>query len=346
MEVMMIEIDGSVGEGGGQVIRTAIALSAVTGKPCRVFNIRKGRPNPGLKAQHMEAIKAVQHLCNARVSGLSIGSTEITFTPEKIKSGEININIQTAGSIGLVLQAVMIPAMHAPAPVKIKSSGGATNGRWAPPLNYIKYVLLPLLEKMGYSMSLEIKRYGYFPKGGAVVDAVIEPRKLFSLDLTEKGELLSITGTSHASESLRKARVAERQKDAAVQRLKEKTGVAPDISVIYSDTACPGSGIELQAVFGNSVIGADALGEKNIKAEDVGKQAAEKLLEAINSSACVDEHAEDQLLPYMVLAPPSQIKVPKITGHTRTNIWVIEKFLPVKFEVDEKGGIISVAPIN
>lgn len=341
MENKTIEVDGSHGEGGGQIIRTSIALSAVTEKPCRIFDIRKGRPNPGLQAQHLEAIKSVAVMCGADVEGLDIGSTEVTFIPGKITSDKIGVNIPTAGSIGLVLQAMMIPASRAPAPVSIEFRGGATNGKWAPPLNYTKNVLLPLLAKMGYDARIDIQQYGYYPKGGAVVSVEINPSTLAPLELAERGKLAGIKGVSHASASLQKARVAERQAEACSKAL-SANGLESSISIAYSDAACPGSGVELQAIFENSVVGAGALGEKNIKAEDVGKHAAKKLLESVGSPACVDEYAEDQLLPYMALAPPSRMSVPKITSHTRTNIWVIEKFLSVKFEIDEKNKIISV----
>ncbi len=341
MENKIIEVDGAYGESGGQILRTSVALSAVTGKPCHLFSIRKGRPNPGLQPQHLEAIKAVAVMCGADVEGLDIGSTEVTFIPGKIMSGKIGVNIPTAGSIGLVLQAMMIPAFHAPAPVSIKFHGGATNGKWAPPLNYTKNILLPLLAKMGYNARIDIEQYGYYPKGGALVSVEINPAILVPLELTERGKLIAIKGVSHASASLQKARVAERQAEACNKTL-SANGLESSISIGYSDTICPGSGIELHAVFGKSVVGAGALGEKNIRAEDVGKQAAKKLLEAVGSPACVDGYAEDQLLPYMALAAPSRLNVPKITSHTRTNIWVIEKFLPVKFSIDEKNKIISV----
>ncbi|MBI4170715.1 MAG: RNA 3'-terminal phosphate cyclase [Candidatus Aenigmarchaeota archaeon] len=338
----MIQIDGSVGEAGGQILRTAVALSAVTQKPCRIFNIRKGRPQPGLKHQHLEAIKAVQTLCDADVAGLEIGSTEITFAPGKIKSGEIKVNIPTAGSISLVLQAMMIPALHAESPVKIIFKGGATHGKWAPPINYVKSVLLPLLEKMGYKMSLIVKKYGYYPSGDAVVEVEIMPAKLAALNLIERGKLLSITGITHASLALKNASVAERQETSAAKEIKGGINIVPDITAVYTDTASLGSGVELEAVFEHTILGANALGERNKSAEKVGMEAARALLEQINSTAAVDEYAEDQLLPYMALAAPSRIRAPKITSHTRTNIWVIEKFLPVKFMIDEDEKIISV----
>ncbi len=339
----MIEIDGSTGEGGGQIIRTALALSAVTGKECRIFNIRRGRQNPGLQTQHLEGANAVAALCNAEIRGNKIGSTELKFYPRKIESKKIDISIPTAGSVGLVLQPLMIAASHAESKVEIEINGGATNGKWAPPLNYIKYVLLPLLEKMGYKANIEIKKYGYYPKGGAHVMATINPVHIKPIDLIQRGEIVEIKGISHASKHLEKAKVAERQAKTAEEIIKKELQIAPRISVNYVDALNPGSAIELFATCENSVLGADELGEIKKSAEQVGKEAAEKLIEELKTNACVDEHAEDQLLPFMALAAQggeSMIKVHHLTNHTRTNIWVIEKFLPMKFEIDEKEKVI------
>ncbi|MBI4456949.1 MAG: RNA 3'-terminal phosphate cyclase [Acidobacteria bacterium] len=328
----MIEIDGSYGEGGGQILRTAVALSALTHRPCRVFNIRKGRPQPGLRHQHLEAAKAVQTLCNGEINGAEIGSTDLRFIPHPIRAGMVDVKIPTAGSIGLVLQAMMIPAFRAQDSVTIRFQGGATNGKFAPPLNYLRFVLMPLLQKMGYKANIVIDRYGYFPRGGARITATIHPAQLQPLDLTQRGALQTVSGTSHAALALKKSRVSERQAEAALAAF-NKVGIRGDIDILYSDTICPGAAIELRAIFDNSVIGSDGLGEKGIRAEEVGEKAALALINQLSGPGAVDEYAEDQLLPYMALAPPSRIKAAKITGHAKTNIFVIEKFLPVKFAV-------------
>lgn len=337
----MIEIQGDYLEGGGQILRTAVALSAVTGKPVAIKNIRKGRPKPGLQAQHLESINAIARLCSAEIKGNKLGSTEIEFNPQQIQSGDIDIYIPTAGSVSLVLQPLMIAAMHAGSRIGINIAGGATNGKWAPPLNYVINVLLPLLEKMDYKGNIRIEKYGYYPKGGAHVKAAIEPCSLKPLQLTERGEILSIEGISHAATELEKAKVAERQAKAAETVIKRDLETAPAIAINYVKTQNPGSAVELFARTENSVLGSDCLGEIKKRAEDVGKEAAEDMVKAILKNSAVDEHAEDQLLPYMALAEgKSAISVAEITNHTCTNIWVIEKFLPVKFEIDEKRKII------
>lgn len=331
----MIEIDGSFGEGGGSVVRIAIALSAVTNKPCKIYNIRAKRAKGGLQAQHLEAVKALAKLSDAEVKGAHLGSTALEFHPRKIRSGNISISIPTAGSTGLVLQGLMIAAIHADGNVKITISGGATNGKWAMPLNYATNVLLPLLEKMGYKAIINIERYGYYPKGGSRVSVVIEPCNLFPLMLTERGAVIKIEGVSHAAQELSKAQVVERQQKTARDIIFKELKIAADVRAQYNDTICPGSAIELWALCEKSVLGSDGLGELGKRSEDVGKEAAQHLVEQIRSGAAVDEYAEDQLIPYMALAAGSEIKVPKLTGHTKTNIWLVEQFLPVKFEVKD-----------
>ncbi|MBI5061152.1 MAG: RNA 3'-terminal phosphate cyclase [Candidatus Aenigmarchaeota archaeon] len=340
----MIEIDGSVGEAGGQITRTATALSAILETPCHIFNIRSGRCNPGLKLQHISGIKAIQELCNGKLQNAKLGSTEIWFYPEKIRAKKLDIKIESAGSIGLVLQGLMIAASHLDERLEIAVEGGATSGKWAAPVNYVKNVLMPILEKMGYEASVEIERYGYYPKGGSRVSAWINPCKLKPLQLTEQGKLISINGISHASQHLKNASVAERQADAADKILYDKYSLVPNIEQQYVDSECMGSAIDLFACMENSVMGSEGLGERGKTAEKVGTEAALQLIEQIGSHAPLDKHMSDQILPYIALAAEhgtSKIKVAGVTQHCLTNIWLIEKFLPVKFSVDRGNKIIS-----
>ncbi len=343
----MIEIDGSYGEAGGQILRTVVALSAITGKPVKIFNIRAKRCNPGLQVQHLESIRAVAQLCNAKTKGAELGSTQIEFHPEKISAKRIEIRISTAGSVALSLQGLMFAALHAPQPVEIDIKGGAVAGKWAAPVNYTKYVLLPVLEKMNCHAELQIKKYGYYPKGGAEVFVKIFPSDLKPLRLEEKGALLSIKGISHASSALASKKVAERVAEAAGKTIFEKLKVRPNIEIKYADAACPGCGIELFANYENTVLGSDGLGELKKSAEQVGEEAAKKLIGYCNSDACLDVHMADQILPYLALAKgESKVSLAEITNHCLTNIWVIEKFLPVRFSVQGnlgENGIIGVS---
>jgi len=337
----IIEIDGSYLEGGGQIVRTATSLSAITQKPCRIFNIRANRPNPGLQAQHLYGLRALAKLCNAELKGDKLGSKEIVFIPKKLKGGEVEVKIPTAGSTGLVFQILSLPSAFCEKEVHIKITGGATYGKFAPPMDYIELVLLRILEKMGYKCEIEIKKHGFYPKGGAQVEINIEPcKKFLPLELKERGKFIKIKGISVASEFLRKRKVAERQKQA-VENVLDK---ACDIEIIYDKTLNPGSGITLAIVCENTILGANAIGEKGKTAEEVGKQAANEILTLLNTQACLDEHAADQVLPFIAIAGKGEITVSKITKHCLTNAWVIEKFLPIKFEfqgnLGESGKII------
>jgi len=336
----VVEIDGSRLEGGGQIIRTAVAMSAVSGKPLHVFNIRAKRKQPGLKTQHLEGIKAIASLCGGELKGAVLGSREIFFRPGKLQPKPIEIRVSTAGSIGLIFQSLKLPAAQAGKPVTVHITGGATFGKFAPPVQYTQNVLLPVLEKMGYKATVEIKRHGFYPKGGADVTMTIQPfRDLKPLKLLKQGKVKEIMGVSIASSALQKANVAERQAQAAAEILK-KRGLKGKITPHYVDSACPGSGMVLWARTDGSVMGSDGLGERGKPSEKVGREAANGLLAALDSGAAVDRNLSDQLLPMMAFAPgTSSILVPEITMHAKTNMWVIQKFRNVGFQsrAEKKG---------
>ncbi len=328
----MIEIDGSFLEGGGQIIRTALALSAVTQKACRILNIRAKRPNPGLREQHLQGVKALAKMCSAKVKGAKIGSTELVFVPGKLRGGKFEINIATAGSVGLIFQIISLPAAFCEESVEIEIKGGATYGKFAPPLDYIKMVLLPFLEKLGYKAEVEILNHGFYPKGGARARFFIEPwepvKEFFALERKGKEKILAV---SVASSSLQERKVAERQANIIREYFPECK-----IEIIYSPSLNPGSGVTISALFENCALGGSGIGERGKRAEDVAKEACEELRNVISSQACADEHAGDQLLPFLAFCECAKISVSKISTHAKTNAWVIEKFLPVKFEFFEK----------
>ena len=331
----MIEIDGSYGSGGGQILRTACALSAITKEPCRVFNIRENRPRPGLMPQHLLGIQALVQLCQGKLEGDTLGSQEIKFSPGEAYQNKISINIPTAGSITLVLQALIPPALSAPSPVKIIFDGGATDTFFSPTIDHFQYVFLKILEKMGGKLEINILKRGYYPAGGAKVEVTIYPSKLKNLNLTERGSLKKILAISGASIFLKDKKVAERQL-AGVREVLGKLKLPTEEKVEYYSTQCPGSQICLVAEFVNTVIGTDNLGKLAKRAEDVGKEAAQELLKEQKSQACLDKHLADQILPYLSLSKgQSQITISEITKHCQTNIWVIEKFLDRKFKLKE-----------
>ena len=325
----MIEIDGSRGEGGGQLTRYALILSTITQKPVHIFNIRKGRKELGLKHQHLYAIKALQKLADAKAENVFLGSEEIKYYPGKIKGGNIKIDIETAGSITLLIQNILIPSLFAEKQTRLSITGG-TDVSWSPQIDYLNNIIIPFFRQYSKNIHLNILKRGYYPKGNGKVELVITPKKLNleQINLTKKPVIEEILGISHCSESLRKPEVADRQAIMAKSILDEyKTKVSRE----YCDTLSDGSGITLWIK--DSFIGVDLLGAKGKRAEIVGKEAAENLLKEINSGAAVDKHLMDNIIPLLALAK-GIVKTSEITEHTKTAIWVCEQFLDVKFKIE------------
>lgn len=334
----IIHIDGNYQEGGGQIVRTALALSAITGKPFKATNIRSGRPVPGLKAQHITCVKALQELCNADVEGLKLGSESISFYPKKLQPKNLSIDIGTAGSITLVMQSLLLPLIFTKQETRITLKGG-TDVPWSQPIDYFSNVFCRLIGNVA-DIKVQTKFRGFYPKGGGLAIISIFPKKEFGqFELISHEEILSINGNSFASDSLKGLDVAERQLNSAKNFLEQIAGL--EIGIEYARSLSPGSGIVLWGTYNKTVIGSDALGKKGKPAELVGEEAAKKLIEEINSGAVVDSNAADSLIPFLGVAF-GKIKTSKITKHTLANIYVVEKFLGVKFTIENKDNIISV----
>ncbi|MEM5834881.1 MAG: RNA 3'-terminal phosphate cyclase [Candidatus Aenigmatarchaeota archaeon] len=330
----MILIDGSIGEAGGQILRTSIALSSLLLKPIKVFNIRKGRAKPGLMAQHLAGVKFAGEFCNAEIKGLKIGSTELEFIPKSFNIEDKRIEIGTAGQISLILQTLTPLLIFGGRKVKLEIVGG-TAGLGAPTIHYVKNVLFPLISRQGIKApEIEVLKEGFYPKGGGIVKVGFCPaKKLNSIRLLERGKVRRIKGISIAG-SLSQD-VAERQANSAAKLLKEY-GFETEIIAKSVETFSPGTSITLWAECENSVIGADNIGKKGVKAETIGEECAKELINSIESKAALDKYMADQILIFLALAESeSSVTVEKITQHCLTNIKIIEQMLSVKFKIEE-----------
>ncbi len=334
-----IEIDGSYGESGGQILRTAAGLSILTGKPFRISKIRANRPNPGLQAQHLAGINAAAELCGAEIDGASMGSTDLSFSPGKETKESLEIKIGTAGAVTLVLQALMLPLSVASHKTHLDIEGG-THVAWSPTTGYFRHVFCENMKMMGVSVKSETHEYGFYPKGGGRITVdVIPALKLKPLALGSRGKYVSTEAWSNASRELARPKVAERQLGGANVMLRiDKENVK------YVESQSIGSAITIATRFKDCLLGASALGERSLPAEKVGEQAAAELSRALSSGATIDSRMADQILPYMAIAGGKSVALaPSATNHMKTNIWVIEKFLGDRFRIEygEKNVMVS-----
>jgi RNA 3'-phosphate cyclase len=341
----LLEIDGGQKSGSGTILRLSMALAAIAGQPLHICNIRQSRSQPGLKPQHLEAVLTVARLCNAEIKGASLGSKELWFKPHEIKGGKIEAEIGTAGSIPMLLMAVMPICVFAKQEVRLHVAKGGTDTKNAPTINYVRMVLLSTLSRMGLDGSVTVHKYGYYPKGMGEVTLTVNPcRKLKPIRLERFGNLKSVKGISVCT-FLADKRGAERQRNAAKDVLC-KNGYAVDIQVVNdtSNDMQKGSSIVLWAKSDESaVIGADAIGELGKPSEAVGREAAEKLCTEISAKPTVDVHLADMLIPYLAFAEDSSVFLARqVTGHLETNIWLVEKMLGTKFNVSKENDLWKV----
>ncbi|NWG11340.1 RNA 3'-terminal phosphate cyclase [Candidatus Bathyarchaeota archaeon] len=345
----MIEIDGSQKSGSGTILRLSVALAAILGQPLHIYNIRQNRPQSGLRPQHLEAVLTAARLCDAELEGAELNSRELWFKPRKVKGGKIESEIGTAGSIPMLVMTVLPICIFAENTVQLHVSKGGTDVSHSPTINYMRYVLLPMLKRMGINATLTVHKYGYYPKGMGEITITVEPSQfLTSLRLENFGEIASIKGVSVCT-FLADRKVAERQANKAKSYLKEK-GYKANIQVI-NDKSNPlqkGSSLVLWAeTNANAILGADAIGELRKTSETVGAEAAEKLLEEVSAKPTADVHLADMLIPYIAMAKDkSAFFTRTISNHLETNIWLAEKMLNVKFNVAKTDGLYKIEKVG
>lgn len=343
----ILDIPGDYLEGGGQILRTAAALSCILNQPIRVYNIRSKRPNPGLKPQHLHILKNLARLFKAETKGLELNSKEIVFSPSlgSIQETALNIDMGTAAAIGLFLQPLLLAASFRACSLSLRIKGG-TCGLGAIPVDYYPLVIFPVLSRSGVKANLEIIKRGYYPKGGG--EAAVEIKRIANpsgIDLSRQGKLTEIKGISIASMNLKNRDVAERQASQAKEYLRERYPVPVDIKVEYTSTLSAGSEINLYAYTDSGcILWSDARGELKKKAEDVANDAAGKLVKEIDSGAACDLHLADNLMPWLVILG-GRVVTSELTLHTRTNIWVCELFFGEVFTV-QGNSVISLGLEN
>jgi RNA 3'-phosphate cyclase len=342
-----IDIDGSYGEGGGQLVRTAVALAAITGHSVRIVNIRAKRDKAGLAPQHLAALRAVAQFCDATTEGLEIGAGTLGFRPRRLHGGEYAIDIGTAGSITLLLQALVPVMLAAGEPASVRVTGG-TDVRGAPPLDYFREVLLKHLARMHVPVDLHVYRRGYYPRGGGQVEVTLAARhrpRLRPLLADTAGALRRIGGTAHVANL--PAHIAERMRSALLASLGETLAPLAEIdTAVLSRREAIGTGgaVVAWAETENSVLGAGSVAERGVRAEALGEKAGGELHADLGSGAALDVHAADQILVYLALAEgQSSFTARELTLHAQTAIWLIEQFLPVCFTSSRAGALHRIA---
>jgi RNA 3'-terminal phosphate cyclase (ATP) len=350
----MIEIDGSGQSGSGTIVRDAIAFCILRGEGLRLKNIRAKRPKPGLRAQHLKALEASARICRGELKGASVGSREITFVPRKaIKGGEYGWDIGTAGSTTMLALTVLPLALFADRPSRYRITGGLFQD-FAPSAFHLQHVLLPILRRMGITVDVEIIRPGYVPQGQGVIEVTVMPAggELQPLSLVHQGSVAHIKGVALSS-WLKGRKVSERMAQECRKALQPR-GYDPKIDVLYDEkekpvyddpSAQPGAALALWAQTDTRcLIGLDMAGARGRSAEFIGKRTAEHLLEDLDTGAAVDRHLADQIIPFAALAEGrSAFRVPRMTEHIETRLWMVEEILGAKTDV--QGDLIRIQGI-
>jgi RNA 3'-phosphate cyclase len=328
----MIQIDGSLGEGGGQILRSALTLSIMSGQPFSIKNLRENRSQPGLRPQHLKAVQAAREISQAEVEGADLDSRSLEFHPRTIRPGRYKYDIGTAGSTSLVLQTIFLPLSRAKVASTVTITGG-THVPASPCFHYLDFQWLPFLRRMGFEATLSQELAGFFPEGGGKVLATIRPnREVNPVNLLQRGELLQIRGLSASANLDRK--IAERQRSQVLRRLGDRY-LINDLRVVEMPARSKGTMILLLAEFEFSQACYFALGAPGKPAERVADEAVDSLLEFMQADGAVDEYLADQiLLPLAFAREKASLRTSRITNHLLTNAIVIMQFLSTRIEIE------------
>jgi RNA 3'-terminal phosphate cyclase (ATP) len=329
----MIEIDGSLGEGGGQVLRSALTLSMVTRQPFRIRNIRAGRPKPGLMRQHVAAVTAAAEISDAETGAVAVGDDALCFAPRALRGGDYAFAIGSAGSSSLVLQTLLPALLHAEHPSSITITGG-THNPMAPPVEFLQRAYRPVLERMGANIDIALRRHGFYPAGGGAVEARVSPIAAWRpLDLLARGDRKA--GYAESVIAGVRRSVLERELECvrtAMGWTEEQTR-----AVSLPDSHGPGNVLLLTVEHDHVTEVFTAFGEKMLRAEAVAKRVVQEARRYLASGAAVGEYLGDQLMLPMALAGRGSFTVEQVSRHARTNADIISLFLPVSFRFEEHG---------
>jgi RNA 3'-phosphate cyclase len=328
----MIQIDGSLGEGGGQILRSALTLSIMSGQPFSIKNLRENRSQPGLRPQHLKAVQAAREISQAEVEGADLDSRSLEFHPRTIRPGRYKYDIGTAGSTSLVLQTIFLPLSRAKVASTVTITGG-THVPASPCFHYLDFQWLPFLRRMGFEATLSQELAGFFPEGGGKILATIRPnREVNPVNLLHRGELQQIRGLSASANLDRK--IAERQRSQVLRRLGDRY-LINDLRVVEMPARSKGTMILLLAEFEFSQACYFALGAPGKPAERVADEAVDSLLEFMQTDGAVDEYLVDQiLLPLAFTREKASLRTSRITNHLLTNATVIMQFLSTRIEIE------------
>ncbi|TQV74953.1 RNA 3'-terminal phosphate cyclase [Aliikangiella marina] len=344
MKKEFLTINGSQGEGGGQILRTSLSLSMCLGVPIRIENIRAGRQKPGLLRQHLTCVRAAQEICDATVEGDELRSNTVEFIPRKVKQGNYRFSIGTAGSTTLVFQTILPALLLADDISEVQLEGG-THNQSAPSYEFIKDCFLKSVEMLGVNVEHELHRYGFYPNGGGNWQAKIHPAKIGErLKLLERGEPVARSATTFTAKIPQ--HVSRRELNQVVKKLRWNLN---DLQAIEVDSFGPGNIVSLQAAYANSIEQCESVAQWNVRAEKVADKAIKQLQRFVNSKAVVGEYLADQLLLPMVLLTGGSFVTYELSQHVRTNIDVINQFVSSAItieEIDECTNKIIVKGLN